>query len=181
MRWLLYFIVAIGAVTGKRQQHYEQLDEKNDSSNHERVLLQNVFALDKESTLTEEKQLGFGQGSTRQGFKKGMDSVSDSGNGMGQKGGMGNMGVGGMGNMGVGGMGNMGVGGMQNLGGMATMGNRTMKMVMMVISTFQLLVATISVLHLTFLSWTIDVVFRNFGSVDPDIKLVAITFAVPYE
>ena len=173
MRWLLYFIVAIGAVTGKRQQQYEQLDEKNDSGNHERVLLQNVFALDKESTLTEEKQLGFGQGSTRQGFQKGMDSVSDTGNGMGQKGGMGNMGVGGMGNMGV--------GGMQNLGGMATMGNRTMKMVMMVISTFQLLVATISVLHLTFLSWTIDVVFRNFGSVDPDIKLVAITFAVPYE
>lgn len=144
MRCLLYFIVAIGAVTGKRQQQYEQLDEKNDSSNHKRVLFQNVFALDQESTLTDEKQLGFGRGSTRQGFKKGMESVSDNVNGMGQMGGMGNTGTG------NGGMGNMGVGGMQNLGGMATMGNRTMKMMTMVISTFQLLVTRIALPCLTF-------------------------------
>lgn len=126
MHRLLFFIVALGAVAGKRQQ-YEQVEEQfhsgNDgllnSNNRKRALIKNIFGLIEDSPAAEEKQLGFGQGSSRQGFKKGMKADSGIVKGMTQNKGMGSIG---------------GENGMGNMAGMAKMGNRTMNMMMM--STF---------------------------------------------
>ena len=82
-------------------------------------MIKNIFGLVEDSPAAEEKQLGFGQGGSRQGFKKGMKADSGIVKDMTQNKGMGSIG---------------GENGMGNMAGMAKMGNRTMNMMMM--STF---------------------------------------------
>ena len=97
MHWLFYFIIAIGVVAGKRQLN-KQIEEEageaieNDFNLNKRALLKNIFALVEDSAATEEKQLGLGQDSSRQGLKKGKNAVSEIVEGMAQNRGMGNMG-----------------------------------------------------------------------------------------
>jgi hypothetical protein len=147
MFWLLYFIVGIRVAAGQWQKH-QQLEQRIDVANendlkwNRRAMFKNIFVPDDFSATTEVKQLGSGQGSSRQGLKKGMSVDSKKDEGMGQNRGMGSMGVAGMGKM-------------DGMGSMAKTGNRTMNM--MAMSTFLLAYFHTRVLSkfliTTFITW----------------------------
>jgi hypothetical protein len=133
MNWLLYSIVAACSVQAVKKQQYGELKEKinfsyeSNMNMNRRFLIQNIFELqESDLAFTKEKHLGFGQGSNRQGLKRGMNTDSEIDEGMTQSKGMGNMG-------GAAKMGKMG-----DTGAMAKMGNRTMNMMAMSTSTFLL-------------------------------------------